>query len=182
MYDCNDDVCTFHDSEVTLNSEQQSEMRSRRNANRKRLKKNLASRNDPQPCSNQAQGSYTMHTMVQDDNNDYDIDDGAVFTKADLVGPQGADKSALNARSMVKSALDDGSFSTPPTILKNCVRVFYKAGYHVDIPVYRQLKDDTLELASTDWKGSSPSAVTNWYNDAVIQKSQSSESQGLTIN
>ena len=112
-----------------------------------------------------------MHTMVQDENNDYDIDDGVIFLKEDLVGSQGTDKTALDARKMVRSALDDGSFATPPEVLKNCVRVIYQKGYHVDVPVYRQLDDETLELASSDWKGSSPSEVTEWYKKAVIEKS-----------
>lgn len=171
MYDCDTDVRVFQNDEVTLNNEQQAEMRDRRGANRNRLKKGLEFNDDPVPCSNQAQGSYAMHTMVQDDNNDYDIDDGAVFPKTDLVGKQGAAKAALDARKMVCAALDDGSFSTPPTVMKNCVRVFYKQGYHVDIPVYRQHEDGTLELASSVWKGSSPSEVSEWYNDAVCQKS-----------
>ena len=112
-----------------------------------------------------------MHTMVQEKNNDYDIDDGAVFLKEDLISSWGTDKTALGARKMACSALDDGSFNTPPAVLKNCVRVFYELGYHVDVPVYRQLKDGTLELASSDWKGSCPSEISEWYNDAVCTKS-----------
>ena len=171
MFNCNDDLRAFHNKKVTLNDTQQSEMRGRRNANRKRLKRRLEANDDPVPDSHQSQGSYAMHTMVQDKNDDYDIDDGAVFLKEDLVGSQGADKTALDARKMVCSALDDGSFNTPPAVLKNCVRVFYKQGYHVDVPVYRQLEDGTLELASSDWKGSRPSEISEWYNDAVCQKS-----------
>ena len=171
MFDCNSDLRTFHDEKVTLNSTQQSEMRDRRDTNRNRLNRGLRENNDPVPHSHQAQGSYAMHTMVQDDNYDYDIDDGAIFLKEDLVGSQGADKTALDARKMVCSGLDDGSFLTPPAVLKNCVRVSYARGYHVDIPVYRLLNDGTLELASSDWKGSSPGEVTEWYNNAVRDKS-----------
>jgi hypothetical protein len=171
MFNCNTDICTFHNDKVTINSKQRSEMRERRDANRDRLKKGLRKNNDLTPYSHQAQGSYAMHTMVQSVDNDYDIDDGVIFLKNDLTGRQGADKSALDSRKMVCSALDDESFSTPPQVLKNCVRVLYKQGYHVDVPVYRQLEDGTLELASSDWKGSSPSAVTDWFNDAVCEKS-----------
>lgn len=171
MFDCDNDVRAFHNKKVTLNNDQQSEMRGRRNANRNRLNKGLSDNKDPAPNSHQAQGSYAMYTMVQDDNYDYDIDDGAIFLKEDLVGSQGADKTALDARKMVRSGLDDGSFVTPPTVLKNCVRVFYARGYHVDVPVYRLLSDESLELASSDWKGSNPGEVTVWYNNAVIDKS-----------
>lgn len=180
MFNCNNDVCAFYDQNVTLNSSQQSEMRKRRDANRERLKKGLKKNDEPAANSYQAQGSYAMHTMVQDENNDYDIDDGVVFIKEDLVGSQGADKAALDARKMVCAALDDGSFTEPPTVLKNCVRVMYQQGYHVDVPVYRQLEDGSLELASSDWKGSSPSEVTEWYNKAVCDQS-SDESNGRQL-
>ena len=39
-----------------------------------------------------------MHTMVQEVNNDYDIDDGVIFCKNDLIGIQGADKTALDTK------------------------------------------------------------------------------------
>lgn len=128
MFDCDADVRSFHNEEITLSHAQQSEMRNRRDANRNRLNKGLESKGDPLPCFYQAQGSYAMHTMVQNDNNNHDIDDGAVFAKADLVGKQGAENSALDARKLVRAALDDGSFAIPPAVLKNCVRVFYKQG------------------------------------------------------
>ena len=171
MFDCNADLKAFHDNHVSLKRDQQNDMRARRKANQDRLKKGLEKNDEPQPLYHQAQGSYEMRTMIQDANNDYDIDDGAVFDKEDLVGAQGAYKSPLDARKMVRDALDDGSFAAPPEVKTNCVRVYYQQGYHVDIPVYRELEDGTKELASSEWRGSSPSEVTDWYNDAVIQKS-----------
>ena len=171
MFDCNSDLRKFHNEKITLNEKQREEMRSRRKSNRERLEKGLQANDDPALNFHLSQGSYAMHTMVQDDSCDYDIDDGAVFLKEDLVGSQGAEKSALSARKMVCSSIDDGSFDTPPAVLKNCVRVQYAKGYHVDIPVYRMLADNTLELASSDWKASCPSEITEWYNNSVIEKS-----------
>jgi len=171
MFDCNKEVIGFFNDEVALSDSEKGEMRKRRDANRKRLKKGLESNNKPLPEEHVAQGSYAMHTMVTDKDNDYDIDDGAVFNKDDLVGSQGAEMSALNVRKMVRDALDDDSFSKPPEVRTNCVRVYYAAGFHVDVPVYRRLDDDSLELASSEWKGSSPTDVTEWFNQAVIDKS-----------
>lgn len=171
MFDCNKEIMGFFNNEVALRKSEQNEMRSRRNANRKRLEKGLEKNENPSPEEHVPQGSYAMRTMVKDENNDYDIDDGAVFKKDDLVGAQGAEMSALDVRKMVRDALDDGSFSKPPEVRTNCVRVYYAAGYHVDVPVYRKLDDGTLELASSNWKGSSPTEVTEWYNNDVIEKS-----------
>jgi len=173
MFDCSKEVMGFFNDEVALSKVEQNEMRSRRNANRTRLEKGLKKNEKPLPKEHIPQGSYAMHTMVKDKNNDYDIDDGAVFNKDDLVGAQGAEMSALDVRKMARDALDDGSFDKgrPPEVRTNCVRVYYKAGYHVDVPVYRRLDDDSLELASADWKGSCPTEVTEWFNNAVIEKS-----------
>ncbi len=171
MFDCNNDIVDFFNDEVALKKNQQDEMRSRRDANRKRLKDGLIKNDKPTPSCNIKQGSYAMHTMVNDMDNDYDIDDGAAFIKDDLVGNRGAEITAINVRNMVRDAIDDGAFQTPPAVKTNCIRVHYAAGYHVDIPVYRILDDGSLELASSFWIGSSPTDVTEWYNKAVIDKS-----------
>src|SRR5258707_12020903 len=132
MYDCADDVLAHHDEEVTLPGAQRDEMRKRRNSNRDRLKKGLAKAGKPAPLQFKSQGSYAMKTMVQHPELDYDIDDGVYFAKEDLVGSRGAEMSALDARTMVRDAIDDGSFADAPEVRTNCVRVYYQAGYHVD--------------------------------------------------
>lgn len=113
-----------------------------------------------------------MKTMVQDPNCDYDIDDGVYFKAAELKGAQGAEKSALQVRQMVCAALQDDKFATQPDVRKNCVRVYYEAGYHVDVPAYRrtETKDSwgtvtySYELASSIWRASDPRSVTKWFD------------------
>ena len=159
MFDCADDVLSFHDDEVTLPQAERTEMRGRRNANRDRLKKGLKDAKKSTPREFASQGSYSMKTMTQHPENDYDIDDGVYFAKEDLVGDRGAEMSALQVRQMVRDAVDDGSFKTKPEARANCVRVFYEAGYHVDLPVYRRVTTKDIfgnesyahELASSDW-------------------------------
>jgi len=173
MYDCADDVLAHHDEKVTLPQAERTAMRDRRNANRDRLKKGLNGKGKPAPREFKSQGSYAMKTMIQHPAKDYDIDDGAYFDKEVLVGERGAEMSALQARQMVRDALDDGSFKTPPEVHTNCVRVYYEAGYHVDVPVYRRVttKDafgnETYhrEFASSDWKRSDARDVTNWFEE-----------------
>jgi hypothetical protein len=179
MYDCAKDVLAHHDDEVTLPQSERTEMRDRRNSNRDRLRKGLKANDKPMPLEFKSQGSYAMKTMVQDDGLDYDIDDGIYFEKKDLVGPRGAEMTALQARWMVRDAIDDGSFAEPPEVRNNCVRVYYKAGYHVDLPVYRRVtvKDFLgteivyFELASSDWKRSDARDVTIWFEGQNNQQS-----------
>ena len=158
MFDCSEDVLAHHSDEVTLPQAERAAMRDRRNANRDRLKKGLKEKKKPTPYEFVSQGSYAMKTMTQHPDNHYDIDDGVYFDKGILLGERGAEMSALQARQMVRDAVDDGSFKTAPEVRTKCVRVYYEAGYHVDLPVYRRVTTKDLwgrdtyhyELASTD--------------------------------
>ena len=171
MIDCGADVKAFHDEKVTLPGSERDKMRERRNSNRNRLKRNLEKDEKPTPYEHVSQGSYRLKTMLRDENNDYDIDDGAYFKKGVLVGDRGAEMSSLDARKMVRDAMDDGSFKTPPEVKANCVRIHYSEGYHVDIPVYRRIVDEDADetyyelAASSGWKRSDARDVTKWYEE-----------------
>ena len=179
MHNCSDDVFAHHNEKVTLPRSEQTNMRKRRDANRNRLKKGLEHRGMPAVREFKSQGSYAMKTMVQHPENDYDSDDGVYFNEEALVGGRGAKMTALQTRQMVRDALDDGSFNMPPKVHKNCVRIYYEAGYHVDAPVYRRvITEDFLgneechhELASTEWKRSDARDVTEWFEKENKDKS-----------
>jgi len=172
MYNCHEDMLAYHNDKVTLPESERREMKDRRNANRDRLKDGLKRDGEPQPLEIKSQGSYAMRTMVQHPSKDYDIDDGAYFDKEALKGSKGGDKTPADAKEMVRKALHDDKFKTPPEVRTNCVRVYYDAGYHIDVPVYRRVtkknffgEEETFdELASTEWKRSNPLAVTDWFN------------------
>ena len=173
MFDCSKDVRAYHDQDVTLPKTEQDAMRDRRNSNRTRLRDGLAKAGKPKPIEFVKQGSYAMKTMCRDADNDYDIDDGVYFHKDDLVGDRGAEMTSLQARQMVRDAVDDGRFKRAPEVRSNCVRVFYEKGYHVDLPVYRRVVTETVfgeevhyELAaSSGWKRSDARDVSDWYED-----------------
>lgn len=174
--DCNSDMTGFHSSEVTLSSDQQKDMRKNRDAGRTRLENGLALKSHPKPVLIESQGSYQMRTMVQDAENDYDIDDGAYFSKDDLVD---SDKNPLTpkaSRERICEALKwDGRLKHDAEVKRNCVRQLYPAGHHIDIPVYRVTtttendeKTELYELASGDaWVESDARAVTRWFNNLV---------------
>lgn len=186
MYDCSEDVLEYHDDKVNLPSGERSDMRDRRNANRDRLKKGLEKNKKPAPREFKSQGSYAMRTMTQHPDNDYDIDDGVYFDKVKLVGPRGGEMTALEARQMVRDAVDDGGFKTRPEVRTNCVRVIYDAGYHVDLPVYRRVvtKDAIgnesvhYELASSVWKRSDARDVTTWFDEECSRQNADSVNGG----
>lgn len=193
MHDTSQQILEFYHKKVALPSEERTKMRERRNTNRQRLKDGLEANGKPKPYGSWSQGSYAMHTMIQDGDNDYDIDDGAYFRKEVLVGPKGAEMTALDVRQMVCDALQDDRFSRPPDLLKNCVRVYYNEGFHVDVPSYREItkKDEwtgqeikQYELASAEWKSSDPREVTKWFkrqNRNISPDYEDSEGQYLRI-
>jgi len=177
MYDCNDDVLAFHNDKVTLSQPLRTAMRDRRNANRKRLKGHLKEKDFPLPQEFIKQGSYAMLSMVQDDDNDYDIDDGVYFVEEDLKDKDGNPLSPKATRQFICGALQDDRFKKQPKALKHCVRIYYNEGYHVDMPIYRIRKSDgEYELASGDkWAVSRAAEVEKWFYDTNDAKSPDTE-------
>lgn len=176
MFDCNKEIKAFHDEKVTLTANDRTDMRGRRDSGRVRLDKGLGRDGHALPSCH-SQGSYAMHTMVQDDTYDYDIDDGAYFKRKDLQGDGGRDLTPDEAKKRVCSALNqDDRLAYDAEIHDNCVRQRYPKGYHIDIPVYRinAGEDDDgnsiewYELASSKgWVKSDAREVTRWFTRAV---------------
>ena len=165
MYNCHEDITKFHNDKVNLSRDQQTPIRHRKDANRDKLRNGLQKRRYPNWALIKYQGSYAMRTMVQSSINDYDIDDGVYFKHSDLLNSYGACISPRDARQMVCNAIQDSNLNKAPSNRKNCVRVEYSDGTHVDIPVYR-LDDNgrNPELASADnWVRSDARDVTDWF-------------------
>lgn len=111
---------------------------------------------DPDPLTrNNQQGSMAMHTTVQNDKNDYDIDVGIVFESGNLdgLGP-------LATRNIVADALQRKTkqFAEEPEVKTSCVRLKYAStGYHVDFAIFKRYKEDTddkeytYEHAGAEW-------------------------------
>lgn len=175
--DCNKEMTGFHRTEVTLSTDDQSEMRTRRDAGRTRLLSGLDQQEWPHPKEQASQGSYAMRTMVHDDDCEYDIDDGAYFHEDDLSDEDGKALTPLSSRERVCEALKwDGRLKHDAEVKRKCVRQIYPEGYHIDVPVYRIVvttnEDDErvehFELASeNEWVRSDARAVTRWFNGKV---------------
>ena len=167
MGKCTTNIRDFHDKEVKLSEDDRKDIRTKADTNQRRIEKGLKDNKEPKPRGFHTQGSYAMRTMINRPNKDYDIDAGCYFDADDIkdIGPR-----AL--RRKVCEAADDGRFKTPPEVKKNCVRIVYDEGYHVDVPVYKLEEDDNgnmkAVLSSVDeWRASDPKGVTNWFNGEV---------------
>jgi hypothetical protein len=175
MANVNKQLLGYFKSEVALTEKTKSDMRNRRHSCEERLERGLERNKEPKVDRFVKQGSYAMHTMVQSNSITSDIDNGVVFHEDKLVGDRGGKFSAYDAKCMVRDALNyDNAFERAPEVLKNCVRVFYKDGFTIDMPVYREIgegDDAKYELAAAEWKHSDPEAVTEWFQNNVAQKS-----------
>ena len=167
MKDCSNDILNYHDDEVTLSLTTRENLRGNRDANRDRMKRGLEKNKKPKPDEFIIQGSYAMKTMTQHATNDYDIDDGAAFAEEKLKDQNGTAFTPHQAKEMVRDALvEGGGLAEDPIVKKNCVRVKYAAGHHVDIPVYRirgSSSSAKKELAGEEWRDSNPTEITDWF-------------------
>ncbi len=105
------------------------------------------------------QGSYKMKTTILTKDNECDLDDGVYFKRD--IGVTGT-----TLQKWVKKALKDIT-SIPTEHRKKCVRVRYKAEYHIDFPIY-YFPDDSeyplLAVKDEDLQESDPKELVEWYN------------------
>lgn len=74
------------------------------------------------------QGSYKLKTLIRTKDDTCDLDDGVYFTN----NPDNVTCTTL--QKWVKKAVE-GTTDATPTHKKKCIRVDYKAGYNIDLPV-----------------------------------------------
>ena len=160
IYDCSKEINKFYRTSVVLSEIEQNELRKKRKLNVKRLKEGLLEYNeenkkDYKISEDRIQGSMAMHTIVQNDEGDYDIDVGIVFESSNLNG-----LGSLASRNMVADALKRKTkqFAEESEVKTSCVRLKYTStGYHVDFAIFKREKDTvddkkyTYEHAGAEW-------------------------------
>lgn len=179
MYDCSKDFNKFYQTKVVLPETEQNDLREKRKLNVKRLKDGLAEYNSEKSknykiAEDRIQGSMAMHTTVQNDKKDYDIDVGVVFEANDLdkLGPRAT-------RNMVADALKRKTkqFAEDPEVKTSCVRLKYAStGYHVDFAVFKRHKEDeqskdyVYEHAGAEWSIRHLKAIEEWFSAEIKDK------------
>ncbi len=183
MYDLSKEFEKFYNDYVVLPNKEQNDLRNKKNINIKRLKDGLKEYNQDNNTTykiaeTRVQGSMAMHTVVQNDNKDYDIDVAIIFEKDNLKDNEDYLGSRA-ARNIVRDALKKkcSQFNVEPETLTNCVRVTYADGYHIDFAVYRRFKEAgsteyTYEHAGSSWTSRNPAAINEWFSQEIEQKGQ----------
>lgn len=172
MYDMSSKFNTFYNSHVVLSNDDQNELYAKKELNIQRLKDGLKEYNEENGTSYKiaetyVQGSVAMSTVVQNDDNDYDIDVAVVFDHNVL-----GEKGARATRNMVANALKRKTkqFNADPDVKTSCVRIKYAENYHIDIAVYRRTRDEDsncwkYEHAGNVWTERELKGLNNWFKD-----------------
>lgn len=165
MFDLSSEFISFYKNYVVLPQSEQTELTQKKDLNIQRLKDGLAEYNQENKTSYKiidtcVQGSMAMSTIVQNEDNDYDIDIAVVFDSEDV-----KDLGAQATRNIVGDALKrkTKSFNIEPEIKTSCVRVTYADGYHIDFAIYKEEGDETYYHAGAQWSNRDLNGLTQWF-------------------
>ena len=137
---------------------------------RDRIRDNFKSNHPDYAVKFYIQGSYKMGTAIRTKDDDCDIDDGVYISPNPGV-------TCATIQNWVFDAVE-GITETTPMRKNKCVRVSYKAGYHIDLPVYymNDINDanETPHLAvrSSDFQESDPRGVVEWFKSKKKDNAQ----------
>lgn len=156
MYDVHALLNRFYDEEVRLGKDGRQKLADLRDTNLDRLADGLEQLGPMRGAESAAyesfydQGSYAMHTLNKHPDNEYDIDTAVIFPEESLP----ADPLAARKRVAEALNLSGAPFSRDPEARTNAVTVWYAAGHHVDLAVYREVVNGSqswLEHAGATW-------------------------------
>lgn len=111
------------------------------------------------------QGSQKLGTVIRIHDDTCDLDDGVYF----LCKP---DVTATTLQGWVYEAVEDHT-SEPTQRRKKCIRVPYKADYHIDLPVYYMVDGEDhphLAVKNEGWQDSDPKEFITWFNEQRASK------------
>ena len=194
MFDYSERIEKFREERIRLTTAFREQLLGHRNANRDRLIARLPDHIPGVTISDRSfkpQGSVAVGTVIQTCFNDeeYDIDDGLVLAKDELVDENGNRLTAEQVKRRVCAALQDDRFLKQPEVHHNCVRVFYsetdEEKHHVDFAVYRRFfvgEEKIRELAGADgWNRSDPTQVNCWFDNLVQERNRQADGWGTQL-
>lgn len=165
MADC-DTLFKEFDETIKLGSSYKDDLRGSRADLRKKVRARL--REENYEVSFHEQGSLAMSSIIKPKDDDYDVDDGIYLAREEE-----PEDSIETLHRWVAEAAEDHT-SIPPADRNPCVRVFFKAGYHVDLVIYYKPEFDHSKLAHKrdGWIVSAPKEFMDWFDDRTRERPQ----------
>jgi hypothetical protein len=113
----------------------------------------------------QSQGSFVMDTIITPVHDDYDLDDGIYFIGR--LSPERRPEPEVFHK-MIIEAIGANYDDVEKVIDKaTCVRVIYKSGFHIDLPIYYADNKECPDLADKvrKWILSNPVEFIAWFEE-----------------
>ncbi len=165
----------YYAKEVVLPETTANDLRKKGQLNYKRVKNGLKRYNEIHKTNYRIKGKYiqgslAMHTAVQNDMHDYDIDMALIFYSEEL-GEMGA----RAFRNVVNEALsyEATQFKYEPEVRTSCIRIKYSEGYHIDLPLFKTCPTcfgETTYIAANNWVQRNPREINNWFRNEIKNK------------
>ncbi len=157
-----------YNSAIKLGDEKRDTLIRFRDSLRKRMNSNyqqipLAERHQIQMYF-QTQGSFIMDIIIKPLSDDFDLDDGVYFAGglSEIQRP----KPQVFHDWVIRAVDKDNEYENVQD-KATCVRVLYKMGFHIDIPIYYADNYDSPYLAETKkgWLLSNPVEFIAWFEE-----------------
>lgn len=157
-----------YNSIIKLKKSKKESLRISRNNLRERIKKYIKENKDIKVPRFHGQGSDFMDTIINPIEGNYDVDDGIY-----LIVEEEPKQSIATLHKWICEAVE-GYTGTTPIDKNTCVRVIFKKGYHIDLPIYYKIDGKCPKLAhkSKGWIDSDPKEFINWFTNKTDDKGQ----------
>ncbi|MCK4822511.1 hypothetical protein KA005_42495, partial [bacterium] len=171
MADCNNLFLKFL-SEITIKTECSKNLQRGREAIKREIENYFANKLKVGMPDFYLQGSYSLKTMIEPLNpkDEYDLDDGIYLkhTDDDISKP-----TTEKVSNWIFEAVE-GHTKKNPENKKNCVRVIYAEGYHIDLAIYRKINGEyyLARLGEDQWVPSDARAFNNWFYERLERNEQ----------
>lgn len=112
----------------------------------------------------QSQGSFVMDTIIKPYKDDFDLDDGVYFQGG--LSENERPKPQVFHDWVIRAVDKDNDYEQVKD-KATCVRVQYKLGFHIDIPIYYADNFECPDLAETNkgWLLSNPVEFIAWFEE-----------------
>lgn len=168
MANCHDLFQEYYNA-INLSASKKELLRKGRNSLRSLIKNYFKNELELKPPKFWGQGSYSLKTIVNPIEDEYDIDDGIYLQNIEnnnWPSPQTVHNWVYDA---VKGHTKDD-----PIDKNTCIRVVYSGEYHIDLPMYI-LHNNEYYLAETSIKGwhiSNPKKFYDWFMEQLEKNNE----------
>jgi len=169
MADCNKEFAKFLEN-IQLVKTKIEHLRTSRDALRERIKTYYKEKGKNIP-EFLGQGSFKVHTCINQSDEDYDIDDGVYLQHLPENKDDWPKTETLHAE--IKEAVKDHT-DQPLDDKTACVRVQFKKEYHVDLAIYGEFEEKIYLARKGDeqWEENSPRLFTEWVSNKIKSKGE----------